>query len=109
MFVELMPLLAGRTVMITVAREDNKTLRVNVIPTTKSGCSRESRAHHATELHGNAGRTRRGTRKAACGLCGVSLRTGQHARIGEGRNGRCCQGGSGRSSEEDRGAKEEGG
>jgi len=31
-FVELMPLLAGRTVMITVAREDEKTLRVNVIP-----------------------------------------------------------------------------
>ena len=37
MFVELMPLLAGRTVMITVAREDDKTLRVNVIPTTKTG------------------------------------------------------------------------
>ena len=37
MFVELMPLLAGRTVMITVVREDDKTLRVNVIPTTKPG------------------------------------------------------------------------
>ena len=37
MFVELMPLLAGRTVMITVARENDKTLRVNVIPTTKTG------------------------------------------------------------------------
>ena len=37
MFVELMPLLVGRTVMITVSREDDKTLRVNVIPTTKSG------------------------------------------------------------------------
>jgi len=31
-FVELMPLLAGRAVLITVAREDDKTLRVNVIP-----------------------------------------------------------------------------
>jgi hypothetical protein len=31
-FVELMPLLAGRTVLITVARVDDKTLRVNVIP-----------------------------------------------------------------------------
>jgi len=31
-FVELMPLLAGRTVMITVARENDKTVRVNVIP-----------------------------------------------------------------------------
>jgi hypothetical protein len=31
-FVELMPMLAGRTVMITVAREDDKTLRVNAIP-----------------------------------------------------------------------------
>jgi PRTRC genetic system protein E len=38
-FVELMPLLAGRTVMITVVREDDKTLRVNVIPTTKSGAT----------------------------------------------------------------------
>jgi PRTRC genetic system protein E len=32
-FVELMPLLAGRTVLITVAKVDDKTLRVNVIPT----------------------------------------------------------------------------
>ena len=30
MFVELMPLLAGRTVLITVAKMDDKTLRVNV-------------------------------------------------------------------------------
>jgi len=35
-FVELMPLLAGRTVMITVARVDDRTLRVNVIPTKKN-------------------------------------------------------------------------
>jgi PRTRC genetic system protein E len=28
-----MPLLAGRTVLITVAKVDDKTLRVNVIPT----------------------------------------------------------------------------
>ncbi len=33
MFVELMPLLAGRTVLITVAKVDAKTLRVNMIPT----------------------------------------------------------------------------
>jgi PRTRC genetic system protein E len=31
-FVELMPLLAGRTVLITVAKVDDKTPRVNVIP-----------------------------------------------------------------------------
>ena len=36
MFVELMPLLAGRTVLITVAKLDDKTLRVNVIPHTKA-------------------------------------------------------------------------
>jgi len=35
-FVELMPLLAGRAVMITVARLDDRTLRVNVIPTKTS-------------------------------------------------------------------------
>jgi PRTRC genetic system protein E len=33
LFIELMPLLAGRTVLITVAKVDDKTLRVNVIPT----------------------------------------------------------------------------
>jgi PRTRC genetic system protein E len=33
MFIELMPLLAGRTVLITVAKVDDHTLRVNVIPT----------------------------------------------------------------------------
>ena len=32
MFVELMPLLANRTVLITVAKVDDKTLRLNVIP-----------------------------------------------------------------------------
>ena len=32
MFVELMPLLASRTVMITVAREDPNTIRVHIIP-----------------------------------------------------------------------------
>ena len=37
MFVVMMPLLAGRTVIITVAPEDDKTLRMNVIPTIKSG------------------------------------------------------------------------
>jgi len=36
MFVELMPMLAGRTVIITVARENDTTLRVNVLP-TRSG------------------------------------------------------------------------
>jgi PRTRC genetic system protein E len=36
MFVELMPLLAGRTVLITVAKVDDKTLRVNVIPNGKA-------------------------------------------------------------------------
>jgi PRTRC genetic system protein E len=35
-FVELMPLLAGRTVLITVAKVDDKTLRVNVIPHSKA-------------------------------------------------------------------------
>lgn len=32
MFIELMPLLAQRTVLITVARENDTTLRVNVLP-----------------------------------------------------------------------------
>ena len=32
MFVELMPLLTGRTVLVTVARVDDKTLRVNIVP-----------------------------------------------------------------------------
>ena len=36
MSIELMPLLAGRTVLITVAKVDDKTLRVNVIPHGKA-------------------------------------------------------------------------
>ena len=32
MFVELMPLLTGRTMLVTVARVDDKTLRVNIVP-----------------------------------------------------------------------------
>ena len=36
MFVELMPLLASRTVLITVAKVDDKMLRVNVIPRAKA-------------------------------------------------------------------------
>ena len=32
MFVELMPLLASRTLLITIAKVDDKILRVNVIP-----------------------------------------------------------------------------
>ena len=36
MFTELMPLLAGRTVLITVAKVDDKTLRVNIIPHAKA-------------------------------------------------------------------------
>jgi len=31
-FIELMPLLAGRTVLITVAKVDHKTLHVNIVP-----------------------------------------------------------------------------
>lgn len=36
MFFELIPLLAGRTLFITVAKVDAKTLRVNVIPHSKA-------------------------------------------------------------------------
>jgi PRTRC genetic system protein E len=32
-FVELMPVLAGRTVMITIARIDEERIRVNIVPT----------------------------------------------------------------------------
>ena len=60
-FVEIMPILAGRTVLITVAKVDDKTLRVNVIPRGKAddnpdlstSLSRTSgeecaRSHHST-------------------------------------------------------------
>ena len=38
MFVELMPLLAARTVMIIVARENDTTLRVNIVLSEKPSC-----------------------------------------------------------------------
>ena len=59
MFVELMPLLAGRTVMITVAREDDKTLGMNGHSNHQVWRWREPRAHHAAEFHGDVGRNRR--------------------------------------------------
>ena len=37
MFVVIIPRLADRTVTITLAREDAKTLRMHVIPTIESG------------------------------------------------------------------------
>ena len=42
MFVELMPLLAGRTVLIAVAKVDDKTLRVNLIPMERPTTTRLS-------------------------------------------------------------------
>ena len=51
MFVELMPLLAGRTVMITVARVDDRTWRVNVIPTKTN---ESENAALTTPLHDEA-------------------------------------------------------
>ena len=57
MFVELMPLLAGRTVLITVAKVDDKTLRVNVIP-TQVKADENPALNHPTHLY----RLARGTR-----------------------------------------------
>jgi hypothetical protein len=48
MFVELMPLLAGRTVPITVAKVDDKTLRVNV---TRSITSHDAHLRRSPGLH----------------------------------------------------------
>ena len=56
MFVELMPLLAGRTVLITVAKVDDKTLRVNVIPHTKA--DENPALIYPSHLHRLAGGTR---------------------------------------------------
>jgi hypothetical protein len=54
-FIELMPLLAGRTVLITVAKVDDKTLRVNVplwqkLTRTRLATNPKSiEAHHARQ------------------------------------------------------------
>ena len=58
MFIELMPMLAGRTIMITVARENDTTLRVNVLP-TRSSDNENPATRHTADLHGDSGRTRR--------------------------------------------------
>ena len=63
MFVELMPMLAGRTVLITVARENDKTVRVCVILPEEGERGRQPRAYNPVELHRHTGRTRRGTGK----------------------------------------------
>ena len=51
MFVELMPLLAGRTVLIAVAKVDDKTLRVNLIPMERPTTTRLSVHHSPIPAH----------------------------------------------------------
>ena len=65
MFVELMPLLAGGTVLITVAKVDDKTMRVNVIPTQAKpdenvALSTPLKSHPLSPLHGGAPSSVRG-------------------------------------------------
>ena len=106
MFVELMPLLAGRTVMITVSRVDDRTLRVNVIPTKtnedENAALTTPLSYTGTpeELDGELG-------KQVAGLRRDPPATGKHAGPGEGRDGRCCQGRAGRSQAQGRGAEQE--
>jgi PRTRC genetic system protein C len=92
-FAELMPLLQERTLLITVARVEEK-VKVNVIPTKV----REGEDHALTtplSFTGFSRRTGFRIREASCQLCGVSPGARQHLGRSKGRNGR---GGEGRTS-----------
>jgi PRTRC genetic system protein E len=108
-FVELMPLLAGRTVMITVVREDDRTLRVNVIPTTKSGATKNpalttplSYTGTPEELDAELGKQLTSYVKRHRGLSSTLA-------AAKAEMDAAAKGCSGRSSEEGRGKKEENG
>ena len=82
MFVELMPMLAGRTVLITVARENDKTVRVCVIP---KKVKEDDNPALTTPLSytGTTGGTRHGTGKTLGELRRVSHPIGQYAGPGQ--------------------------
>jgi PRTRC genetic system protein E len=100
-FVELMPLLAGCTVMVTVAREDERTLRVNIIPTAKPGSAENPALTTPLSYTGTPEELKAKLGKQLARLCGVPRSTRQHARIREGRDGCGSEGSSRGSSEED--------
>src|SRR6202040_745860 len=90
MFIELMPLLGERTVMLTVARIDKNRIRVNVIPTRKRKdenaalCAPLSFSGTPEEVDGemarNLGCVRRGKSAAPTHVGGGEGRDGRRAR-----------------------------
>lgn len=108
MFVELMPLLAGRTVMIAAARENEKTIRICVIPKktsahenpvltttlTYTGTPEALGRAYQGEIPRPPSRARNDMRerKALGKLRRVPHATGQHAGPSQSRNGGRGQG-----------------
>ena len=78
MLVELLPLHAGRTVLITVAKVDDKTIRVNVIPTPAQADENLALSTPLTFIDPARG-TRRRTRQASGRLCPNPPANHQHA------------------------------
>jgi PRTRC genetic system protein C len=91
MFVELMPLLKERTLLITVARVEEK-VKVNV--TRKSGGRRRSRSHDSPEPYWVSRRVGFRIRQTSCQLCRLSPRARQHLGRSQGGNGRGSQSGT---------------
>src|ERR1035437_3913794 len=101
-----MPLLAGRTVMITVARVDDRTLRVNVIPTKKN---EDENAALTTPLSytGTPEELDRELGQQLAGYVDAHQRLGSTLAQANGRDGRSRQGRAGRSKAQGSRAEQE--
>ena len=85
---KLMPLLAGQTMLITVAKVDDKTLRVNVIPMERPKTTRLT--VHRSPI---PARPRNSMRRSGKHLAGYG-QTHQHPCRSQSQTGGCCQGSS---------------
>jgi hypothetical protein len=94
-FVELMPMLKARTLLITVARVEEK-VKVNVIP-TKAKERGGAGSDNSSELHRDTRRVGCRTGQASRQLCRLPRATRQHSRGSEGGNGCGGEGGSAKS------------
>ncbi len=85
MFIELMPLLDQRAVMITVSRVNQHSIRVNFIP------SRKKEDENPAELFRDTTGTGPRARNQSCVLCGRESPPANYARGSQVRNGSGCE------------------
>jgi hypothetical protein len=94
-FIELMPLLGERTVMITVSRVNQHSIRVNFIPSRKKEDENPAPSPcNAAELFRDPRGTGPRARNQSCFLCGRKSPPANYTRGSQGRNGGGCKSGT---------------